>query len=367
MGYKRGLVVLDKRLRKSFDNVKVDVTRRAQKKAYEENNLHLKTAFIRVKKDVYGIHNELEKRKYHELKDQVKKVTDLVTNELVKLAADNKQLEVTLRKILDLEYNFREFKKIKEEVKDFKEEVKSFKSEIQENYSKSYELHLLKDKTDAEAKNLKEMLKNLKTESATKESLEKTNKKIESEAEKAKKNFEKIKKEVKTVENNAVGLEELHSLFLTKETLEKELDAVDKTLESVKKQDDKATKKHVEKISDDVHEKVNVLRKELDNFNERISHLHTKVDKTVDQEELLKLSKDFINVDEHKKHAKRLEDFEDILNNVQFSDSELKKLRSNVDNIIVSLVPKKEHEKIIETIHKKLESLKEDIEEMAKK
>lgn len=408
----------------------------------------LKNAFKAVKQDISQLDVKLD-----HVKDE----------EIEKLKEENKVLEATLRKVLDLEHEYKAMQKFRETTKKdhdkLKEELENLKTSVKEQYPKKQFLELVKDKTEAELKtvkeNLKEIAKKVKNESATKKDIEGLKSELEEYTLKVKNNFIKAANKFKEVERNTVEFDEVKAAFLTKETIEKQLEDLaenvkvdrEKEISNVKKQIEKAAsdfhnkvngmqkeleevhdkvttlskraealvhkeelakasenfieidefnkildnietlkrevyekpeetatkekdelfRKQMEKTANDIHDKVNNLRKELDSVNEKVTKTQEKVQKAIDQEELLKMSKEFVNIEQHNKVHEKIDEVKEMFNTVQFSDTEVKKLRSNVDKIILALVPKKEHDKSIENIHKKLQSLKEDIDEIDKK
>ncbi|MBI3032263.1 hypothetical protein HYY69_02210 [Candidatus Woesearchaeota archaeon] len=361
----------------------------------------LKNAFKAVKQDISRLDKKVDSTRYDEVKTEINKVHTIVDNELKKL----------------------------------KEQLKNLKKELKENF--------------------KEITNKVKNESATKNDIASLENELEEYAIKVKKNFIKAADKFKEVESNTIELDEVKAAFLTKETVEKQLESLkeslmqdrEKEINNVKKQVDKATsdfhdkvngmqkelddvhdkvttlskraevlvhkeelakasenfieidefnkildnietlkkefyekpeetttkekdelfKRQMEKTANDIHDKVNNLRKELDSVHEKVTKVQEKMEKTIDQEELLKISRGFVNIEEHNKVHEKIDAVKEMLNTVQFSDTEVKKLRSNVDKIILALVPKKEHDKSMENIHKKLQSLKEDIDEIDKK
>ncbi len=414
-------------------------------------NGQLKHAFKAVKHDI----SQLD-AKFDHLKDE----------EVEKLKEENKLLEATLKKVLDLEHEYKKIERFREATKEqheqLKEKIKEIENYNKENYAKNHILALVKKKSEEAVKDVKEKLKDadqkmsyLKSAAASKDEMQSLRSQWEEYTAKIRVNFNKAADKFKEVESNAVDIEEIKAIFPTKEqieekfkklqesieeetqqnttTLKKHIDSIgnnlhekvngtqkeldkmhdqitmfsrkaevlvhkeelakasekfieieelNKILDNIEtlkkevyeapqkaemKEVDNTFKKQMEKVANDIQDKVNSLRKEFDHLNEKIGTIQEKIEKSVAHEDLQRISRNFVNIEDHSKVHEKIDEVKEMINTLQFSDTEVKKLRSNVDKIILALVPKKEHDKSIENIHKKLQSLKEDIDEIDKK
>ncbi|MFH1438988.1 MAG: hypothetical protein ABIG89_00345 [Candidatus Woesearchaeota archaeon] len=304
------------------------------------------SAFSNVKKDLISLRKYSDER-FITREDYVKLFT-----EFSKLRKEHYELIEEIR-----EENIRSTDEIRKKLEDTTKDInKNMAKQFKESNKRNDQLAKITEKERTNRSEVKEVGK--------------LRKDIENMRKMNYKEIKKVADDVRYLMENSVDVNDVENNFITRKKVDDKLDKIKKKI---------INKKEAEETHNELHNKINSIKTELDDMNEIIKITNQELKGTVKEKSLRDMKTDLV---EKKQLEKNLEEFKGQINNIR---DDIKNLDTSVDKIITkrdvteddfdnikndvkkikeNLILKKEVEKILESGTKKHQVLREEIDDV---